>query len=328
MGLVYNNLRVLLSARRQGTSFARTLTIGRQQLYLAPREVRWLAQEFPEFDLATRGVPPPGAYCEEWLCAWLGCQSVTAIDASDYEGAQLVHDMNQPIPPEWELQFSAVIDGGSLEHIYFATTAIANAMRLTSIGGWLFIASVANNHCGHGFYQFSPEWFFRTLSAENGFQLQDVLLMPHRYPGVELSSNRRLYRVSDPCVVGGRVGLVGRHPAMIFASAQRTVACELFRQPPQQSDYQHHWAADGPAAVATASAVRTAAAERPRELRSPRLRMRRWLGTARRALIHRLPSAWMRRWQGYSQRRAYALSNRRAFEVWHPPPAPPGERVR
>jgi len=37
-------------------------------------------------------------------------------------------------------------------------------MRLVKVGGTVMIATTANNHLGHGFYQFSPEWGFRTFS--------------------------------------------------------------------------------------------------------------------------------------------------------------------
>lgn len=311
MGLVYNNFRIFLDARRRGASFARTLTLGRQQMYVSADEVRRLAREFPEFNLDARSVPQAGEYCETWLQAWLACERVESIDASAYEGASIVHDMNTAIPDRWKSQFSAVIDGGSIEHIYFLTRAIANAMQMTQVGGWLFVATVANNHCGHGFYQLSPEWFFRTFSKENGFEIGDVLLMPHAYPGTELSANRRLVRVADPAHYGGRVGLVSNQPVMVFASARRFAEVELFRQPPQQSDYTEKWS----------SQVDTAL-QLPQPSLKSRHTLRRVVGASWRYFRRHLPIQILWQLQGRQQLRDYSLSNRRAFEPWTPlPPA-------
>lgn len=44
MGLVFNNLLVFLDARRRGASFARTLTMGRQQMTVSAGGVRRLAE--------------------------------------------------------------------------------------------------------------------------------------------------------------------------------------------------------------------------------------------------------------------------------------------
>jgi hypothetical protein len=308
MGLVYNNFRVFFDARRRGASFDSVLTLGRQQIYLSKDEVQRLAQEFPEYVQGTQGCPETGEYCEPWLRRWLGCNRIESMDASAYEGATLVHDLNRPIPEQYASQFSAVIDGGSIEHVFFITTAIANAMQLTSLGGWLFVATVANNHCGHGFYQFSPEWFFRVFSAANGFEIADVLFMPHRYPGTELSDNRRLYRVADPAQVGRRVGLVGAQPVLVFASARRVEICELFQHPPHQSDYVERWQEQNsqqnppqsPQVVQLSATVR-----------------RLFAGGWRRIQPY-LPRGLQRYLSGCNQLRDYRLQNQRLYVPWHP----------
>ena len=62
-------------------------------------------------------------------------------------------------------QFDVVYDGGTLEHVFNFPVALRNAMELLRPGGRLFtIHTCANNLCGHGFYQFSRELFYRTLS--------------------------------------------------------------------------------------------------------------------------------------------------------------------
>lgn len=100
----------------------------------------------------------------EPLARALGAGNVSSCDFSGYEKATLIHDLNVPIGPEWHERFDMVIDGGTLEHVFNFPVAIANCMNLVKTGGHLLLFSPSNNMCGHGFYQFSPELFFRVLA--------------------------------------------------------------------------------------------------------------------------------------------------------------------
>jgi len=115
--------------------------------------------------------------------------------------------------------------------------AISNCMQMVRKGGSLFLFTMADNHVGHGFYQFSPELFFRIFRKENGFQIQDVILAEHPYPGPELSACATCYSVVDPEKVGRRVGLVSPSPVMMMVHAVRTDIRPLFETFPIQSDY-------------------------------------------------------------------------------------------
>jgi SAM-dependent methyltransferase len=164
-----------------------------------------------------------------------------SIDHSGYEGASVAHDMNLPIPEALYNRFDAVIDGGTLEHIFNVPVALANSMKMLRPGGRFYALTPANNHCGHGFYQFSPEFFFRVFAGANGFELEHLFAIEHPYPGIELTSRRKVYAVSDPATVGGRVGLVTRRPVYLFVQALRRTQVEPFAEFPQQSDYASAW---------------------------------------------------------------------------------------
>jgi hypothetical protein len=175
------------------------------------------------------------------------------MDISDYEGANVIHDLNEPVPGELHERYDVVFDGGSLEHVFDVPTALGNYMKMVRPGGHLIIETMANNHCGHGFYQFSPELFFRALSEENGYQVERVHLAGEdidfdtRVPGigvpVDLARPGR-YSVADPAHVGGRVLLRNSHGTIILVQARRTRSGQVFRRPPLQSDYQPMWTGD------------------------------------------------------------------------------------
>jgi hypothetical protein len=314
MGFICGNLRVLLAQRRNGVSFSKTLLIGRQQIFLRPSEIKSLASEFPEFANEIRSYTPAfGEFSEPWFKACMGCEVVDSIDASGFEGASLVHDMNLDVAQSSLCEnvvgrYDSVIDAGSLEHIFNTPVALKNCMQMVRPGGFLCLASVANNFCGHGFYQFSPELFFRVLQPENGFDHLEVLLLCHPYPGAELSRSQRIYRVNDPLRLGHRVGLVTRNPVMVIASAQRTQSLDMFKSPPQQSDYRKLWDQDSESLVDTDDQV----------VRSSKSigRVRRLGGYLLRRIKSGLPMDWQHCLTGIEQRRMYSLTNRSHFSVW------------
>jgi len=316
MGFICGNLRILLAERRKGVSFRKTILIGRQQIFLRPCEIKSLAREFPEFKEQILSYSPSfGEFSELWLKTCLGSEIVDSVDASDFEGATIVHDMNIDIEHSKVYKqvlgaYDAVIDSGSLEHVFNVPIALKNCMKLVKPGGFLCLASVTNNYCGHGFYQFSPELYFRILQPENGFDDLEVLLLCHPYPGAELSRWQKIYQVKDPIQVGNRVGLVSRNPVMIIASAIRKSDDEIFRAIPQQSDYQKLWDRELIPIADTNN--------HPRLRYSAAGQLRRVFQYILRKLRSRLPTDWQRSLTGMEQRRAYSLHNRKHFTVWKP----------
>jgi hypothetical protein len=98
----------------------------------------------------------------------LGFTSIRSMDASDFEDADIIHDLNKPVPEELHGTIPFLYDGGTIEHVFDIATAFKNVISLLSVGGVAMFTSPANSQCGHGFYQFSPELFYRLLRA-NGF---------------------------------------------------------------------------------------------------------------------------------------------------------------
>jgi hypothetical protein len=166
VGISYQDARQLLRAKSAGASFDTVATIGRQCLYLQPDEALSLCEEFGLSAAAAWVRQIPGTAADGFFDQALNTTSLVAVDASGYEGAALILDMNEPAPQRLSQLVDAVIDGGSLEHIFNVPVALANLMRLVRVGGRVFIGTPSNNLCGHGFYQFSPgpEMMFRVFT--------------------------------------------------------------------------------------------------------------------------------------------------------------------
>jgi hypothetical protein len=241
VGLTYTCVRQLLVARASGASFASVLTIGRQKLTLHPREVKALEAEF---GLNAADLVSAEGFADCFFRDALGAVRLDTMDASAYEGASIVHDLNVPIGDELCERFDAVIDGGSLEHIFDIPTALASLMRMVKLGGRMLLVNPANNLCGHGFYQFSPELAFRAFGPEQGFELERVALVEYRFPIVELSGASAVLDVTDPSQMGRRVQRQSWRPAMLMIQARKTRHLpEPFAVAPQQSDYAKLWQA-------------------------------------------------------------------------------------
>jgi hypothetical protein len=165
----------------------------------------------------------------------LGASEVESVDASGYENATHVHDLNTPIPEHLKRRYDFVDDGGTIEHVFHFPQAIKNCMEMVKVGGSLQLHVPANNMSGHGFYQFSPDLFYRVLSEENGFVVDRMI-------AYEAFDGSQWYEVADPKHVNSRIELVSRPvPVLLLVRARRTADVPIFATTPQQSDYVATW---------------------------------------------------------------------------------------
>jgi SAM-dependent methyltransferase len=237
VGIESQAIRLLLLAREMGADFSRSLTIGRQDLLITASDLRSIMADFgirlpvEEAQTLAKG---RNRFAEP-LLERLGAETVDSLDASSFEGATIIHDLNEPPEPSMAERFSLVIDAGTLEHVFNVPTALATMMSVVRKGGHLLLAHPANNEMGHGLYQFSPDFYFRTLAPENGYRVKALFL-------AEIGGGPQWLAVRDPAAVRARVGFnVPRGPQYIFVIAERIEVVQLFSKPPQQSDYAAEW---------------------------------------------------------------------------------------
>ena len=235
MGLDLEIARFLLQAQQSGVCFRSCLTLGRQSYFLGRAETRSLFRHFGGEQRITRDLAAlaSGQFSDPF---WriLGAEHLDSMDASGYEGATVLQDLNVPVPPELEERYDVVFDGGTLEHVFNFPVALMNAMRMVRTGGRLITISPMNNLCGHGFYQLSPELFFRVLSPPLGFKIEQVV-------AVEYGLRRRWFQVADPEEVRDRVALIGSRPVFLMVQAQKLGAFPGISTWPRQSDYFAMW---------------------------------------------------------------------------------------
>lgn len=238
MGFLTASCQVLLYARKRlGADFSRTLTLGRQELHMKVDALRELATaQGIGTEEQLRKLDRSKGYAEPFL-ELLGAQRIESIDASDYEQATIIHDLNEPAPASLHGRFTCVVDGGTIEHVFNFPNAIRSCMDMLEVGGHYIGITPANNHLGHGFYQFSPELYYRLFSAENGFEVRAMLVR----------SATHWYEVADPKALRERTELVNAVPVTLMVVARKNEQVNAFHTP-QQSDYVSAWRTLGTAA--------------------------------------------------------------------------------
>lgn len=109
----------------------------------------------------------------------LGFSKVNVLDVSNYEGADIVFDLNSEIVPDnLKESFDYIVESGTLEHIFNFPQALANITSMLKQGGKVFHYLPAHNFINHGYYTVSPA-VLQDFYERNGFQIKklDILLI-------------------------------------------------------------------------------------------------------------------------------------------------------
>ena len=223
---------LLLLRNEQGIDLQKTIILGRQHNYLGPLLRRKI---HAEFGLSKNSLPLDSVYADE-LLQILGVVKPDILDVSNYESANVIHDMNKPIPQELMEKYSTVIDIGTSEHVYNISQSLENLKSLCAPRGYVLMISPANNWLGHGFYQFSPELFFRAFGTPSGFEIRNLFLVKLRPFG------SIWYELNDPKIMGRRGTIFTKRRCYVAVIATK-VSRSTSQSQPQQSDYESAWAA-------------------------------------------------------------------------------------
>jgi len=170
----------------------RGLVLGRQKLHLRPQGVRRLARRAQAFGLQ---VEPADLVQEdgftENLFSAFGYPEMEAMDFTAQEGAEHVHDLNEPIPNKLRSKFDVVVDGGTSEHIFHIGTALENCHAMLKPGGVMMSFVAADGWFGHGFFQTGPDVPWRYWHHCLGYEVLEVAAH-------ERQGKKRFLEINDP----------------------------------------------------------------------------------------------------------------------------------
>ena len=114
----------------------------------------------------------------------LGAKTVKSIDVSDFEGAEIVHNLNHPIPDSLESICDFLVDGSLLDNIWNPQTALQSIARMIRPGGRCILTN-RENAGGPGIaYVMLPGAWFYDFFVINDFHYVEVacrITMPDGY---------------------------------------------------------------------------------------------------------------------------------------------------
>lgn len=238
MAITANCSKFLFYSKQLGANFNQTLMLGRLNLYASQKDIKEQIEFFGNNAKRVEDVVFKDEYSEP-LFEILGATKTDSVDYSDYEKPTFVHDFNQPVPDALKNSYTAIVDGGTIEHIFNFPVAIRNCMELLKPGGHFIGITPVNNLMGHGFYQFSPELFYAVFNEANGFEIEKMVICSKT--GEHSFSD--WYEVVKPKHAKSRMELCNDAPTYLMVLAKKMKTTELFTKTPQQSDYETVWTA-------------------------------------------------------------------------------------
>jgi len=180
MGINTSAVKVFLIDNDRQPFTGDLLTLGKQDVFVTPEVMKRTFDQYDREVAVDQNVPvfsqKPGFVegrfiTDEYLFSALGFDRTESMDASDYESADHVLDLNQvETPPEYCDRWDTIFDGGTVEHIFNVPNALANLGRMVKVGGRIVHIAPSSNHIDHGFYMFSPTLFWDYYKA-NGYDV-------------------------------------------------------------------------------------------------------------------------------------------------------------
>jgi SAM-dependent methyltransferase len=213
------------------------LTLGRQGFHIVKSSAQWqmaeqmIAAAAPDARLTD--IQGDETYCENFL-KFLGCRSVISMDYSPFEGAEIIHDLNKPVPRGLHQRFDFIFDGGTIEHVFNVPVALASVKQMLRPGGIFLTVNAANNQLGHGFYQFSPELFWRVFGDDPNVTIEDMRL-------VTVDGTPNSISLANPGSFRREIGPTAM-PTYIMCAVRKGHSATLSEATYYQGDYAARWA--------------------------------------------------------------------------------------
>ena len=127
----------------------------------------------------------------------LGSTATKCCDVSSYEKPDFLLDLNKPVSKSLHNKFNNIVDPGTFEHVFNIPQALDNYCKILKNKGYLIISTTCSNLIDHGFYSFSPTFFFDYFE-KNGFKIKNCFLKKYSPYLFELSSKIYIYSERGP----------------------------------------------------------------------------------------------------------------------------------
>jgi hypothetical protein len=144
------------------------ITMGRQTMLFTPQETLQLFRNAGvtldidpaslETDSET-SLAGNGYISDRAFFGLLGVDKLRSLDHDAYEGADIIHDLNETLPSHLEQIADVIIDGSTIDNVFNPAQALINLSRMLKPGGRLISINVGSNHYTPYMIP-TPGWFF------------------------------------------------------------------------------------------------------------------------------------------------------------------------
>lgn len=239
MGLSLNAIALLLEEAAARPFRGTVGTLGKQRVFATNKQLRRAfhrAEASPQ-----KPLPHDDAIVDDQtLLEAMGFDLVESLDYSDYEGATHVIDLNQPTIPEALCgRYDVLLDSGTIEHVFHIPNVLANIYGLVKVGGRIIFIAPSSNHMDHGFYMFSPTFFYDYYLA-NGFKIEAIYVVRYHPSG----GPWHVYDYSPAAWEKFQMGGLDNRAYAVFVVATKTEQsrCDMIPQQGFYADTSRHYA--------------------------------------------------------------------------------------
>ncbi len=198
MGINQQTLKILLHEHLHIPIRGKYLSIGKQTVniteedlipllkeYLPSKNVKNIFDNLPP-DLYTRQASrmPMRLFNDHDLISIITDNATyQCLDRSNYEGADIICDMNVPLPLYLQEQFDFIYNGSVMDNIFDPVTFIDSTSQMLKPGGRILHIECAAGTPG-AYLMYSPEWFF-SYYAINSFDDCKVYVTIAKEEGIQ-----------------------------------------------------------------------------------------------------------------------------------------------
>lgn len=169
MGWSFKSLEIILE-RKELFENKKVLTLGTLYPFVSDKEIYLLNQMGINTNVSKN------EFTRDLFCKTLNAECCHYLDVSDYQGSEVICNLNYPIPDNLEEQYDVIIDAGTLEHVSNMSSGILNYFKILKTNGILYFGNPSNNWINHGFFQFSPT-FYQDLCIDNkNLELKELFI--------------------------------------------------------------------------------------------------------------------------------------------------------
>lgn len=179
MGIMAPIARMFLREHKHKPITGDMLLVGRQTVPMTIDEARSMLRsegvaerlDFDEtadwvFDKSTRAGEGKTYISDLGFFALFSDAKIRTLDVTDYEDAEIVHDMHQPVPEELHGAFDFIWNGSCLDNMFDPAMAMRNTGRMLRPGGRIVGLEMATPHFD-AYVTYSQSWFFDYFAVNN-----------------------------------------------------------------------------------------------------------------------------------------------------------------